>query len=356
MTAVPVTDRRSPGPGRAVWPAAEVLARLHHALAAAEVVRTAERLEVLAFLARSGPASADDVARSCGLAPAPTGRLLAVLADLGILVRVPPRRFELLVDVRPSWRLLESAWAQLEACVRSGRPEVAADTPAGAAELYPSVVPQLSLLFSGAAVSAARLLAPLGARRVLDVGAGAAPWSIALAQATPARVTCLDVPEVLLRTQAQVEAAGLSDRFDYRGGDVFETDLLGGEYDLVLLGNLCHLFDAARNGALLRHLRPALRPGGTLAIIDVLPSDDPQARARISLYELGLLLRSERGRVYRTEDYGAWAAAAGFGGVRAQRLEGPFDLGLVTAGVPGTDTRVPCTSKATEHDKEREER
>jgi SAM-dependent methyltransferase len=346
MTAASVVDGRVASRGSLPWPAGDVLARLQQAVATAEVVRTAERLEVLSFLAGAGPASAEDVARSCGLAPAATGRLLAALSELGVLAPVPPGRFALVVDVRPSWRRLDSAWERLAECIRDGRPVVAADTRRGAAELYPGLVSQLSLLFTDAASSAARLLARLGARRMLDVGAGAAPWSIALALASPeVRVTCLDVPEVLVQTRAQVERAGLSHRFDYRPGDVFEADLPAEAYDLVLLGNVCHLFDPARNAALLRRLRPTLRPGGTLAIVDVLPSDDAQARVEISLYELGLLLRTERGQVYRAEDYARWAAGAGLGPVQAERLDGPFNLELVTTRVPDAGPCIPAPSK-----------
>jgi hypothetical protein len=69
-----------------------------------------------------------------------------------------------------------------------------AHEPAGAAALYPDVVPLLSALFAPVALRAARLLTGRFGN-VLDVGAGAAPWSIALAASSPGvRVTALDVP------------------------------------------------------------------------------------------------------------------------------------------------------------------
>ena len=342
MTALPVAHRPVSG-GRPTEGAGEVLAALHQAVATAQVVRTAERVGVLSLLDEAGSASAEEVAHSCSLATEATGRLLAALADLGVLARVPSGRFSVAVDVRPAWRWLDSGWAGLEGCLRAGRPVVAADSPGGAGELYPELVPQLSMAFAGTAASAARLLAPLEPRRVLDVGAGAAPWSLALAEAAPtARITCLDVPPVLARTRAQVEAAGLSDRFDHWPGDAFQDELPPGEFDLVLLANLCHLFDAGRNAVLLRRLRSTLAPGGTLAIIDVLPPEDPQAQPRVSLYELGLLLRTERGQVHGLEEYAAWAGAAHFGPLHVERLDGPFDLGLLTTSALG---RVPSAPR-----------
>ncbi len=342
MTAAARAGTGTGAPGDAGSPPASagaVLPRLLEAFSTVEVVRAAERTGVAAFLARAGAASADQVAAACGLAPAQTGRLLTALAELGVLAPCPPDRFRPLVDLTRWSAVMAGPWASLEACLRSGRPVVNADTAAGAAELYPAVVPRLADVFSAAAASAARLLAPV-AGRVLDVGAGAAPWSTALAEVEPGvRVTCLDLPQVLAETRRSVAAAGLSARFDYLPGDVFTTALPTAAYDLVLLGNVCHLFDPATNAALLRRLRPTLVPGGTLAVIDVLPPVDPAARARVALYELGLLLRTDRGRVYSVEDYLGWAQAAGFGGLGVQPIDGPGDLGLVTARTPDPDRR-----------------
>ncbi len=316
-----------------------VIARLHDASSIAAVLRAAERTGVTAFLARAGASSAEEVAAACGLAPVPTGRLLTALAELGVLAPCPPDRFRPVVDLTRWSAAMAHPWASLEACLRSGRPVVGADTAAGAAELYPAVVPLLADVFSTAASSAARLLAPC-AGRVLDVGAGAAPWSTALAAAEPAvRVTCLDLPQVLAETRRAVAAAGLSERFDYLPGDVFTTTLPAAAYDLVLLGNVCHLFDPGTNASLLRRLRDALVPGGTLAVVDVLRSADPAARVRVALYELGLLLRTARGRVYSVEDYRAWLRAAGLRWLGAQPLDGPIDVGLVTARLPGMARR-----------------
>jgi SAM-dependent methyltransferase len=314
--------------------AGAVIARLHDAFSIAEVVRAAERTGVTAFLARAGASSAAEVADACGLAAVPTGRLLTALAELGVLVPCPPDRFRPLVDLTRWSTAMASSWASLEACLRSGRPTVSADTAAGAAEFYPTVVPRLADVFSTAASSMARLLAPF-AGRVLDVGAGAAPWSAALAAAEPAvRVTCLDLPQVLAETQRSVAAAGLAERVDYLAGNVFTMSLPASGYDLVLLGNVCHLFDPATNALLLRRLRDTLVPGGTLAIVDVLPSTDPAARVRVALYDLGLLLRTTRGQVYSIEDYEAWAQAAGFGELSTRLLDGPVDACLMTARVP----------------------
>ena len=312
-------------------PPADRIVELGHVVEAAAAFRAAGRLGVVEQLGRE-PATADEVALRCGTAPGATALLLEALEALGVLRRDDDRYA---VTAMTRWLgTLEAGWARLDEVVRTGRPVVAADTPAGAAELYPDVVPFLTRLFAPAIRQAAERLAPVDGD-VLDVGAGAAPWSLALAAADPtARITALDLPEVLPVTRRAVSQAGLDDRFRLQPGDVFTADLPEGGYDLVLLANVCHLFDADTNRALLRRLRRVLRPGGTLAVVDALPSGDPDERRLLALYALGLRLRTAAGAVYPLESYSAWAAEAGLGPVSAVPLSRTPPLALLTCTVP----------------------
>ena len=314
-------------------PPADRIVELGHVVEAAAALRTAVRLGLLEQLGR-GPATADEVAVRCGTAPGATGLLLEALEALGVLRRDDGRYA---VTVMTRWvGTLEAGWARLDDVVRTDRPIVAADTPAGAAELYPEVVPFLTRLFAPAARQAAERLAPVDGE-VLDVGAGAAPWSLALAAADPrARITALDLPDVLPVTRRAVAQAGMDDRFRLVPGDVFTADLPEEAYDLVLLANVCHLFDADTNRALLRRLRRVLRPGGTLAVVDALPSEDPDEHRLLALYALGLRLRTVAGAVYPLASYSAWAEEAGLGPVGAVPLSRTPPLALLTCTAPAT--------------------
>jgi hypothetical protein len=92
-------------------------------------------------------------------------------------------------------------------------------------------------------------------------------------------------------------------------------DLDHAAYDLILLPNICHLFDAPANQALLRRLAPSLRPGGRMAIIDVLPAKTPGLARSVSLYALGLMIRTDTGGVHGEAEYRDWLEAACLGGV-----------------------------------------
>src|SRR5207302_5456366 len=135
-----------------------------------------------------------------------------------------------------------------------------------------------------------RLAAP--GLAVLDVGAGAAPWSLAIARRSPGcRVTAVDLPPVLVATGRAVTAAGLRGVFDLVAGDVFEVPLAGEAYDRVVVGSVCHLFGEERNRRLLARANAALRAGGVVALIETLPDAEGGALGA-ALHALSLLVRT----------------------------------------------------------------
>jgi ubiquinone/menaquinone biosynthesis C-methylase UbiE len=142
-------------------------------------------------------------------------------------------------------------------------------------------------------------------------------------------VTALDLAPVVAVTRRAVAAAGCADRYDYISGDIFDLAIAPATYDLVLLGNLCHLFDAATNRKLLRRLRPALHQGGRLAVIDTIPSQDEAAQRSIRLYGVGLMTRTSTGGVHDESSYLAWCAGAGFRETSVRAVTGTPPVSIV---------------------------
>jgi SAM-dependent methyltransferase len=308
------------------------LLELTSAVQAAAALSAAAGTGALDVLA-AGPATAAEVARACTTSARHTELLLVALHALGVVERDPDgafRRSGTPLDLLDRTRL---DWQRTEDVVRTGRSLHAVDTSSGAQQLYPSVVPGLSVLGARAAAVAARLLAPAG--RVLDVGAGAAPWSIALARAdATARVTALDLPPVLETTRSQVTEAGLGDRFTFVAADLLDVSPEPASADLVVLANVCHLFDDATCAEVVGRLRRALAPGGRLAIIDVLP-EAVQAGSRrsalLALYELGLSMRTASGRVHPLAAQQRWVEGAGLALTSVDPLDPRFPVHLVVA-------------------------
>jgi SAM-dependent methyltransferase len=293
------------------------LAYLSEAVAAAAALQAAERLGVLARLDRR-PVAVPELAAACAVSQHGARLLLAALAELGLAQCADDGAWRAAVPDLAGLVAMSRMWADLERALREGRPLVAGDTPDGAAACYPGAVGHLGVMLAAVAERAASLLP--AAARVLDAGAGAAPWSLAVAARDPAcLVTAVDLPAVVPATRRAVAGAGRERQFRFVAGDLFDVDLGAGAYDLAIVGNLCHLFDEPANRRLLGRLYDALRPGGTLAVMDVIP--DRQRRPRwVALYELGLLLRTASGRVHPLAAYLSWLHDAGFEPPERHRL------------------------------------
>jgi SAM-dependent methyltransferase len=310
--------------------AAERLTFLQEAVAASAALAAADRLGVLTRLT-AGPIDPSTLARECSIGERGSRLLVAALAGLGLVNRTADGRYRATSLDPERLASLRAPWDGLAEAIRNDRPAVAVDDPTGAEKLYPKAVSFLAELFAPAAARAAERLAGSGPR-VLDVGAGAAPWSLAIAARDHAcRVTAVDLPGVIPATRRAVAAAGLDGRFEMRAGDVFAIDLGRNEYDLAIAGNLCHLFDEASNRRLVDRLYETLRPDARLAIIDAVPDERLEGPRAVVLYALGLVLRTRAGRVYPFSTYVGWLREAGFEAIERFDLSAAPPLTLITA-------------------------
>jgi ubiquinone/menaquinone biosynthesis C-methylase UbiE len=308
---------------------------LVEAATATAALAAAERLGVLDRLER-GPADAAALVTDCGLTCRAAPLLLDVLAAVGAAIPVGDGGYRAVRGIRRLGELLRLTATGLPDVLRTGVPAFAADTRSGAEQLYPGTIGNLgSLMADAAALVADHLASAAVPAAVLDVGAGAAPWSLALARRLPhCRFTALDLPAVLATTRTAVEDAGHATRFTLLDADMFTAELPSAAYDLVIVGNLCHLFDPPANRHLLARLTRTLRPGGTLAILDVLPDSPGTDHRWLALYALGLHARTASGQVHPYAAYQEWLTEAPLISLRRLDLPTTPPLSLLTAHHP----------------------
>lgn len=305
---------------------------VHDAFATAAALNAAERLGVFELLL-AGPIDGATVARHCAIGEGDAALLLAALGGLGITASGDGRSHRPAVPV-PLLGRIRAMWRSLDETLRTGRPVLAANQPVDAGDFYPEVAPMLAEHYAPAAERTAdHLAAP--ALRVLDLGAGAAPWSLALARRDrDCRVTAFDLPATIGVARRAATAAGCAEQFTFLTGDFLADEWGADDYDLALLGNLCHLFDAATNRDLIGRAHARVRPGGTVAIIDVAASESLPALPSTALYALGLRLRSEAGRLYPFTTYVGWLRDAGFATISRHDLPANPPLHLIAARRP----------------------
>jgi SAM-dependent methyltransferase len=265
-----------------------------------------------------GPADAAALARDCGIREETAPALLGALTSLGL---AEPDRDGGFVGVTGDlkWFLeLLRRWDSFADGLLHA-PEVPDGAPPGADEAFYRTVVPLAAICRPAIGQATEQLSTAGPR-ILDLGAGAAPWTLALAAADPEiTVTAIDLGHVLPVTRRAVAAAGRQSQFWFIEDDMFRVGLEDDSFDLVILGNVCHLFDDAANRRLLERVARWLAPGGTVAIIDFLPNERRDGPREVALYGVELVRRTPGGQLYPFSSYAGWLRENGF--EKIERLE-----------------------------------
>jgi ubiquinone/menaquinone biosynthesis C-methylase UbiE len=168
----------------------------------------------------------------------------------------------------------------------------------------------------------AKLVDPTADRKlkILDIAAGHGLYGIAFAKNNPqANVVALDWANVLEVAKENAQAAGVADRFSTIAGSAFDVDY-GSGYDLVLLTNFLHHFDAPTNEALLRKVHAALAEGGRAVTLEFVPNEDRISPPDAAAFSVMMLGGTPAGDAYTFLELERMFANAGFAGSELYQL------------------------------------
>jgi len=149
------------------------------------------------------------------------------------------------------------------------------------------------------------------AKTVLDLGGGQGMYAREFAR-SGLSVTLLDFPEVIERVASDL--AGVQ-RITLVRGD-FQESLPCGPFDIVFLGDICHLYGPGENLTLFRRVRSTLSPKGLLAILDLVRDLNPRG----AMFGLRMLVDSRSGGTWTEAEYNRWLTQSGFCGVEIQHI------------------------------------
>lgn len=158
----------------------------------------------------------------------------------------------------------------------------------------------------------AELASGAGPIRVLDIAAGHGVFGIAIAQQNPkADITALDWRAVLEVAKENAVKAGVADRWHALPGSAFDLDF-GAGYDVVLITNFLHHFDAATNERFLRKVHAALKPGGKAVTLDFCPNEDRVSPLSPARFAVTMLQATPHGDAYTFRELETMFRNAGF--------------------------------------------
>jgi SAM-dependent methyltransferase len=305
------------------------------------------RLGVFDALAER-PAAVADLAVEAE--PDRLGVLLDALVGLGLVHRDADGSYSLgveadafLVSGRPrSMRdlLLWSpgpydCWPALDDAVRHGEPASPVDAdPSGSfyLRLVRATFPTQHAVASRVADALAN--GTDGPRSVLELGAGAAPWAIALLEAFPdARATVNDLPAVLPAAGEQADAHGVAGRVELRAGDYLAVSLEPRAYDVVVLAHVLRAEGDDRARELVGRAAHALAPGGRVVVADYFLDDDRRGPLNALLLGVTMVACTRRGRTFTLARCREWLRDAGLE-VAEVTEPLPFQRVLIARAVP----------------------
>ncbi|MBI4454678.1 MAG: methyltransferase domain-containing protein [Acidobacteria bacterium] len=309
-------------------PNPEVLQQMYFSFAPAYALSAALQLNFFSHLA-TGRKTAADVAQAAQVSPRGAAMLLDTLAAFQLLTKkdphyeLTPLAAEFLVRTSPNYlgHSLEhdppwESWSGLTKVIRTGRPDRRIEQQEKAEQFFSTLVRTLHVTHHEPARRTAQVLgagASYHGLRVVDIACGSAVWSIAIAEADQqARVTAQDFPTMLDVTRQYLKRHGVEERYDFLTGDLKQVDFGHDRFDLALVGNIVHSEGERSSRELFTKLHRALRSGGRIAIMDMIPNDERTGPPFPLVFALHMLVSTEEGGTFSLAEYRQWLTEAGF--------------------------------------------
>lgn len=311
----------------------------------AQAVHAAAELGIADALA-DGPLSAQELGRRVDANPDALERLLRALITRGVFRRRRDGRYGLTplaetlrsdgsVSMRGGARFYGSPqhrehWSLLADSVKTGRPSVPALRGQEFFD-YLAGEPDFASLFDQAMTGVTELaVGPIVAgynfgdyATIVDVGGGHGRLLAAILEATPgAQGVLYDQPQVVAGAPELLKQHGVDGRVRIESGSFFEAVPSGG--DLYILKLIIHDWPDERAVAILRNVRDAAGPGGTVLLVEqVIPTHAREFLGKWVDLEMLLCLAA---RERTAAEYRDLLGRAGFRLTRVVQTASPFSF------------------------------
>ena len=319
----PWTDYKPP-PAAPVWSVIEGLGSYYILLAAIE-------LDVFDTLESTGPVKVEVLSKKLKVSHPHLQSLLASLVALGLLDQFVnvyelndtakryltsdgPASMANLIPVAPG---PHNNWISLAETIRNGSPSTPIDDDP-ASFYVPLVEGTFTTMFRAATRSDLKIrYSNLTNPHVLDLGAGGAPWSIAILKACPEATAVInDFSQVLEVAKNKTKEHKVIDRCEFRPGDFHELEFEIDTYDLVVLGHVCRTEGEDGAKSLIECAFSSLKPGGRLLLADYFIDMERKFNPHGVLMGMTMMTSTMKGFPITNEQATTWLRESGFDSVR----------------------------------------
>ena len=319
----PWTDYKPP-PAAPVWSVIEGLGSYYILLAALE-------LNVFDTLESTGPVGVDILARKLDVSEPHLQSLLDSLVALGLLDQFV-NIYELndtaeryltsdgaasmsdLVPVAPG---PHNNWLSLAETIKNGKPGDPIDNDP-ASFYIPLVEGTFTTMLRTAIRSDLKIRYSASPDlKVLDLGAGGAPWSIAFLAACPEATSVVnDFAEVLEVAKRKTVEHEVFDRCEFRPGNFQDIEIESNSYDLVVLGHVCRTEGEEGAANLIDRAFLALKPGGRILVADYFIDLERKFNTHGVLMGMTMMASTINGFQISNEQVSLWLRESGFESLR----------------------------------------
>ncbi|MEO8650546.1 MAG: class I SAM-dependent methyltransferase [Acidobacteriota bacterium] len=148
--------------------------------------------------------------------------------------------------------------------------------------------------------------------KVLDIAAGHGLFGIVVAQHYPnAEIYAVDWASVLTVATENADRMGVGDRHHLIAGNAFDVDF-GTDYDIVLVTNFLHHFDADTCTKFMQKVNGSLNADGKAITLEFIPNDDRVSPPAEALFSLVMLAATPAGDAYTYAELKKICEDAGF--------------------------------------------
>jgi len=300
--------------------------------AASRIILTANNFRIFDHLVLPGK-TAQLLSRRISADARATELLLNSLVAIGLLekkkdvYRNTPIASRYLVSGKPGYQgdilrhysTLWDNWSGLDTVLKTGKPNRKARNH----EAFILGMHNLALLKVKNVLAALDLR---GVKRVLDLGGGPGTYAMTFARQGKEAVI-MDFPETLKIAKRLIDKEGLSKKISLLPGD-FTGDDIGSDYDLILISQIFHAYDAKTCISMLKKCRQALNRGGKVVAQEFLLDETHTSPPWGALFAINMLVNTPGGRTYTTKEMTGWMNKAGFRDMKTTFLD---DTVLITA-------------------------
>jgi ubiquinone/menaquinone biosynthesis C-methylase UbiE len=322
-----------------VFEEAGELRRLWGGFWASRVLITANNYRIFDCLSK--PQSAKTISKKLKTDLRAAGILLDALTGIGLLKKKrdkysnAPISAKFLVrgsayyqgDILRHANSLWQNWSELDEVIMAGK-------PVRKAHDHEAFIMGMHNMASLKAGNVIRKIGMKGVKTALDLGGGPGTYSIEMAK-KGVDVTLFDRPETVEIARRVVNnfpqpPLKLRGGINFIEGD-FINDNVGNGYDLIFASQILHSLSEKDNLSLLKKCKRALNKRGRIVIQEFYLMKDRTHPPQGALFSVNMLVNTEGGRSYSTDEMKNWLSDAGFEKITSDIME---DIVFVQAFKP----------------------